>query len=287
MNRRVTYGMLVLFFAGLGVLWWADATRMKTDQERRRLTGRVLPELSEADMGDIRRLEISGGPEPLGFVRGPDGRWRLDRPIEARASQATVEDLLSSLKLLRRLPDARGLSGEMERYGLETPVRTIRVYGPDGQAPLSTLEVGKRFQDRRYVRAPGSPEAEVVEAAPLEAVERSSADWREPALFTVPGFEVEGIEVRGDGRTLELRRIGGRWRVVRPFASPADLTNVDHLIAGLLALRADGEGRGFAAQGVRDWKPFGLDGGALVITVKPSPGRGDRRPRPSAAGPRD
>src|SRR5262245_30526684 len=136
MPRRSLYPLLALFFAGLLALWWADRARIPTDQERRRLSGRVLPGLSEVDPRTIDRLEISGGPEPLEFRRDSDGRWRMVAPFSVRASQPAVESLVSALRSLRRLPDAKGLSGDPAKYGLETPPRTIRAYGPSSPKAL-------------------------------------------------------------------------------------------------------------------------------------------------------
>ena len=48
MSSRTTYVLLFLFFAGLLGLWWADSARVPTSEQRRRMSGRVLPELIEA-----------------------------------------------------------------------------------------------------------------------------------------------------------------------------------------------------------------------------------------------
>ena len=280
MISRTTLALLVLFFAGLIGLWWANRAGVPTALERERMAGVVLPGLLDVEPSTIRRVEIEGrgegGPIVLERAEGDGGPWRLTAPIRAAADQGQVEALVRQLIGLRPLAGTDAIDDPPGRFGLEEPDRTARLFGPGSAGPLAGLDLGKTIDDRRYVRRADGGPIRVVDARRLAALDLPAVDWRQKALFEVPSFEVEGLAFRRPDQTLEARRAGGHWQVVEPFRAPADDAKVDGLAAGLAALRVAGGASSYVADGVRDWSPFGLDQPALTISLDPD---GDAPPQ--------
>ena len=85
MGKRGTVLLLVLFFGGLGALWWARRSGVPTAAEREAMAERVLPQLLKVETSEIGRIEVED-PEGGGRValerRGP-GDWQVVEPIEA------------------------------------------------------------------------------------------------------------------------------------------------------------------------------------------------------------
>ena len=80
----------------------------------------------------------------------------------------------------------------------------------------------------------------------------------------------------GPGRDLKATRDReeGRWRLVRPFRTPADESKMEggpRRPGGIVV--ADGE-KGFVADDVRDFAPYGLDSPAMTIELAPLPDSG-------------
>src|SRR4051794_19786213 len=150
-GQRSTILLLVLFFAGLGALWWADTAKIPTAQQRREMFNRVLPELIDTRLTDLRRLEITREKQPvLAFERRDADRWQMPEPVDTAADPSMVENLVRELKELRKSPDAGTVSGPGSSYGLAPPEATIRVFTAGSRTPLAALEVGKGAGDRRY-----------------------------------------------------------------------------------------------------------------------------------------
>lgn len=276
MNKQSTWLLLTLFFGGLLTLWWAESSRIPDQQQRRRLSGRVLPQLIDTDPRSVRRVEITGGSERLVFEREANMRWRMVEPVRASAASGQLETLLTNLKLLHRLKDADTLSGPPATFGLDHPVRTVRLFGAGGESaqPLAALEIGAVAQDRRYVRAVGEPGIEICEALPLAPLELNRDDWRERTMFWIAPFDIDGLDVSApDGAGLRVRREGGRWRLVTPIQAPADLNKIDAVLTELTGMRVSREPSGFVASGVRDFAPYGLDRPSWTITLTSARGQ--------------
>src|SRR5256885_1066805 len=140
-GQRSTLVLLVLFFAGLGALWWADTAKIPTAQQRRELFNRVLPDLIDTRSTDIRRVEIGRAEQPtLVFERRDAGRWQMLEPVDTAADTSMVENLVRELKDLRKSPDAGTIAGPAASYGLAPPAATIRVFGAVSATPLAALE---------------------------------------------------------------------------------------------------------------------------------------------------
>ncbi len=274
MNNRVTTVLLIVFFGGLLAYWWAERARVPTIAETQRLTGRVLPQLIDTDPRSIVRVEVEGGEKPLTLRRREDGAWQMIEPLDVPAASAQVESLITNLKALRRIGDAATLEGPPEIYGLDHPERTIKVFEKGVDKPKAVLELGKTSQDRRYVRAAGQKGAEVVDAAGVAMVGSPSEGWRERMVFRVASFDVEAIDVRGKNERLRVRREGGRWRLTEPLQAPADAMKIDGLLADLVNLQVVRDQRGFVADGVTDFKPYGLDPPELTIEITPAASKG-------------
>ena len=274
MNQRATIALLVLFFAGLLGLKWAEYARVPDRDERARAEPRVLPELMDTTPDELRRIEVTGGAKRLVFERRDDNRWQMVEPSDAAADPSLVETLAFNLKELKKERDVGRMEGKAADYGLETPSRTVTLWGDDTAKPLAAIELGSVVRDMRYVRSKSSGRIEVVDAKGLAAVDLPAARWRDRSLMRIPSFQVQSMAVNGPGRTLELLRDGDDWRISAPIKALGDVNRVEGVVAEVVSLKvADGE-KGFVADDVKDLAPYGLDKPRLTFTVAPKAGRG-------------
>ena len=235
------------------------------------MAGRVLPALMDTPVTDIRRVEIAREGERIVFDRKDGGRWQMTEPVDAAADPSRVEELVRNLKDLSMAPDSGTIAGRPADYGLGEEAVTVRVFGTDLRTPLAALRVGETVGDLRYVQPDGESGIEVVDARLLAALDEPASEWRDRALFRLPTFQIASLTVTGPGRDLKATRDReeGRWRLVRPFRTPADESKMEGVLADLGGLVvADGE-RGFVADDVRDFAPYGLDSPAMTIELAP------------------
>jgi hypothetical protein len=275
-KHHTTFILLTLFFTGLIALWWADYADIPTADERLKMKGLVLPALLDVRPADVRRLEIDrgtegeGGARRLVFERRGEDRWQMLEPVDTMADPGRLDAMVRNLKDLPRSPEAGTLHEPAASYGLEPPSATIRVFKADAKAPLATIELGKVVRDRLYVRPGGQKGIEVVDARPFQGIGGAVPGWRDRAVFNLPSFRVASVSVAGPGRDLKLERVEERWKITHPIRALADEQKVEGVVAELAALHVAGEDKGFVADDVRDFKPFGLDPPAMTIEMTPA-----------------
>ena len=266
---RTTYILLGLFFASLLVLWGLEYAGVRTDKERRLRETRILPDLIDVPEAERPQAGDRTGQGAPG-LRAPRhrasaaGRWSSRMDVAAEPTR--LETLVRNLKELRKSLDSGSIAGPADAFGLAPPVATVRLWGePDRRArarptePIATLALGKTVRGMRYVRPGGTDAIEVADAKLLSAVDLPVADWREQVVMGVPTFQVASVTIKRAGQVDPRRaRPRGRWRLTAPVDAPANPAKIESLLAALSSLRVvDGE-KGFVADNVKDFAPFGL-----------------------------
>jgi len=273
---RSTYILMGLFFASLLAWWGLEHAGVLTENERRLRESRILPELLDVPEANIRKVAIERGSERLVFERrGPGiGRWQMVEPVGVAAEPTRLETLVRNLKDMRRSLDSGSIAGPAEAFGLAPPVATLRLWahkataGNSTEEPIAALAVGKTVRGVKYVRPSGRDAIETADAKLLSAVESPAGDWREHVVLPVPTFQVTAVTIKRAGQVIRAERYSaGRWRLKAPVNAPANPAKVESLIAALSSLRVvDGE-KGFVADNVEDFSPFGLATPSVTVEL--------------------
>ncbi|WP_165219153.1 DUF4340 domain-containing protein [Aquisphaera insulae] len=266
---RPTIILMVLFFSGLLGLWWLDSAGVPTEADRRARQQRILPKLADAGELTIRRIEIDREGQKLSLERRGNVHWQMTGPLDVAAEPAAVESLIRSLKDLRRSPDAGAVPGPAESYGLAPPSAVVRVFGEpgNGDGPLAALELGRTVRGVTYVRPVGGGEIDVIDGKLAASLDRPVGSWREVNLVPTPTFQASSLRVtRGDATIRAERSAAGRWTLTTPIRLPANGPKIESLLAALSAVRALGD-KGFVADGVKDFSPYGLDHPQAIVEI--------------------
>jgi hypothetical protein len=280
-SKRNNIVLLVLFFGLLLLMWGLDRSRLRTQWDVERRVEHVLPDLIDTPGQDIRRVAIDRGDEHLVFERKDEGRgrWQIVEPIDVAAEPRRLDTLVRNLKELRRSPDAGTLTGSSKAFGLAPPAATVRLFtGAKGsrglEQPIATLEVGKVVGDQRYVHPVGGPGIEVVNARLVNGLDLPVADWRQPVLMGALSFEVVALKItrRGGSGTNPLvicaeRDHDGRWRLKEPLEVLANGHKIEILLAALASLHVVDIPKGYVADDVKDFAPFGLATPSITVAL--------------------
>ena len=274
-TSRATYVLLGLFFAGLLLLWGLDRAGVLTEAERNRRADRVLPDLIDASPDDVHKIEIDRGGERLVFEKLGRRNWRMRAPLDVAADPGAFRNVFANLKNLRKSPDAGTIQGSAQDFGLDPPTATVRVWVGTSESPneppSATLALGETAGGNRYVRAGDGAGIEVVDKRALDVIDRPAVEWRETRPIPLSTFQIEGLAIHRPGLDIKAERgAGGRWRLTSPVRFPADDAKVEGALASLCSIRIKAAEGGFAADGVTDFAPFGLDQPAVTIELTPS-----------------
>jgi hypothetical protein len=243
----------------------------------------TLPESVRAlfpdDLSALRdRTVVHGRPETTeridihrrdaGFVqlvRQKSG-WVLQQPLEARADDAAVRQLLDAVFAMRvesflwdaetddtendesaaRMEMAR--RGQIEAGDLAEDAARLRlaIWTEDdrlGQEIFIGRDAGEHGEGHVYARKGGVDAVYTIPASILEACAVPVDALRDRAVFRMAAGEIGYIRLQHGENRVELQRLatgttpGGTWRLLTPARAPAESEAVNALMARLLGLR--------------------------------------------------
>jgi len=198
----------------------------------------------------VTRLEMK---HPGGFVQLAlrEGQWRIQQPIDARADNKRVEQLIQSLMALK-IGDFTAVEAPSDPavYGLTVDESVMQIsLTPEGaRAPL-TLMVGKARQDLpELVYAKISDVSSICsihrDVLALQAVKVESL--RDRRLCDADPAEIVSIVLReGDSKLVLEKNEKSGWVILEPFRFKADSKAVGGLLKAVCNLKmAESSGGG-------------------------------------------
>jgi len=193
------------------------------------------------EVGDVEAIDLRWPGAGVTLVRAEEG-WSLVEPVEDRADETTVRELLSDLAFLR----ASGFVDEPDeavRAALSEPPLEIRLTLADGDSGSGprTIEavIGGHAAGDRLARGP-SGEVYTIDSERLEDFGRTISAYRYKTLseFEVSAarrvrlrFEEEGVVTEVDARLAD-----GGWSSEEPAVDPDRISDLVRELAGLRAI---------------------------------------------------
>ena len=183
-----------------------------------------------------------------------DGNWAIDKPVAARADGSKVSSLLRDIAALRAEKFDQDDPKDLLGYGLAEPIATITVElappepktkpadaatGPARGKVLSIAfgATADRKAETVFAKLVDRPWVFQIKKSRLDEIPRL-LDVRDRIVLDLAGEEITGIESTLDAEApLELVKEDGRWKMVKPFAGPADQA-ADHLARAVKNLKA-------------------------------------------------
>jgi hypothetical protein len=223
-------------------------------------------EVLTAERDRIVRLSLvpRDGAPPIVLSRAKAGDvFRLEAPFTDRADREKVDALISDLTSLR-VKDFLDSPGGLEQSKLAAGPGAIEIGVEGAAAPQG----GKRLEIGEAIAGPdptvsgsgageGQPATRVLRVGERtftaetrlgETLRREAAGWRSPAWSAAEVYRVEGLQVRGLGEAVDLRRVGGEWQRGEDKIDGAAASDLLYAVTGARAEatldRAQAEARG-------------------------------------------
>jgi len=185
------------------------------------------------------RLAVSSGGKTFEIEWSPKSQlWRMIRPMEARADNPRIEDLLQKLQAARVTQFVTDdPKADLDFYGLQPPGLELAL--SQGTNPVVLLQFGKsptNDASQVYARRSGEPAILLVPEEPISPWRAKYDDFRDRHLVAVASGMVDTVEIRGVENFAVQRLTNDVWQVVTTNTFTADTALVHDLFGSLGAL---------------------------------------------------
>ena len=255
MRFRSTIILAVLFSVLAGYLYFVERHREVNDDKG-------LPLLDfKTDSIDYIELRHPGREV---VVQKKGGRWRMIKPVDARADERSVANLIETLADARSTRELEGIEN-LASYGLDIPSATIilRAQG----VPLAPVKIGKNnpLGTQAYVQRADEPAVLLTDASFASRTNKKAADLRDKQILSFDIAEVSTLQILPRvGDAVVLERNDGVWKQRGATDENIDQASVHAYLTELGSIRAND----FVSEEPRDLKRYGLHKPSLLVHIK-------------------
>jgi len=231
--------------------WTADSLQKKAPDLRDKHLTHFKPD-------EVKQLVLDYPDRALGLERLSGDKWRLIKPVEAKAEGYSCNDLLTKVEQLEArdfLPPEKGKTDK--DYGLDRPQIKVTVKLKGGKEQIVLL--GSRKQDAAgdvvYAKTQGRDEILLVAATALTDLNKDMMAVRDAKLVSMAGTDVQDLTINCKGVTYVLSKKDEKWQMEMPKQGEVDESKARDMLWAAEDLRA----KTFVAEHPTNLKPFGLD----------------------------
>jgi hypothetical protein len=182
-----------------------------------------------------QRFEIKRSSGLLQITRRDDGQWILQQPIEGRADNSFVRDLVQKFQTARIELFVEDGVEDFGPFGLDKPAVAEVYIWPEGEAGARSVFLGhpvKEDPELVYARVDDWTSVFGVSRKLIEDAQSSAQILRDRRLFNLRTAAVGYIEISSGEETTELQKDdAGSWTLTKPLQRNAD----DELVWTLLS----------------------------------------------------
>jgi len=194
-----------------------------------------------------------------------DGKWTLQMPLVARASDPDVQALLNKILALRAVDFTSDDASNLSPYGLTSPTATLSISLKADEDMV--LQIGgpvPNKPDQVYAQRLKSNSVFTLATSSVDELLRAVPSVRDRHVFPFDPAKVTGLTFAFGTYKGQVRNDHGLWNTVGDAEGSADVGKVTDLLAKLSQLETTPVLKDSAA----DLKPFGLDKPQGKITLQ-------------------
>ena len=186
------------------------------------------------------RVTVTNGSKVFELQRNTTNKlWRMTRPLDARADNPRIEELLRHLQSLRAAQFVTDdPKADLETFGLQPADLVLSL--AHGTNTVLALEFGKsptNHADQVFAKRGDQPGVSRVADELLTPWRAGYEDFRDRHLLDLTAAIVDEIEAHGGGEFTVRRQSNDVWRVTQPEDLPADAALINDLLASLTTLQ--------------------------------------------------
>jgi hypothetical protein len=197
-RRLIPYLVIFLVLAGtyVGLRWRQEQQAAQEEQAKK---------VFQVKAPDIGRLSLIRGKTEVVLVKR-DQEWYLTAPLQTKADQTVVDNLLSTLARLRRERDL-GLQKDLKAFGLASPAVVVK-FTAGGQ--VQQLAIGAQVPGGAgyYVLRNRDPRLLIISRGSKDSLDRKVLALRDKSLVSFISGEVTGLKIKTGKTKMDLKKTG-------------------------------------------------------------------------------
>ena len=215
--------------------------------------------LLQLDEDSIAEVTVRADGRTIGFTQ-KDGDWAIVQPMELRADDFTVDDLVRAVRTaeMTEVLEEGEPSGE---YSFRTPKATVEIQDANGTHELIVAQDG----DTYYARSSSQEGVYEVSSTLAESLDKPVNDFRDKKVFDFGYADPARVEVRAGDLAATVVHSEEKWLLESDQGREVDGVKVQTLLDRLRNLTATE----FPSDRLADQARFGLDAPAIEATVTP------------------
>jgi hypothetical protein len=194
-----------------------------------------------------------------------DGKWTLQLPLVARASDANMQALLNKILAERAVDFVSDAASNLSPYGLTSPAATLSVTLKTGEPMV--LEIGSPVPgkpDQVYAQRLKSNSVFTLTKSSVDDLLKAVPNVRDRHVLPFDPNKAIGLTYALGAKKGQVRADHALWSTVGDAEGPADVGKITDFLAKLSQL----ETTPVVKDSATDLKPFGLDKPLGKITIQ-------------------
>jgi hypothetical protein len=213
---------------------------------------------------DIQKVTFKKETETLTFNKDDKGDWMMLEPLEAKADNTEVGQLVDGFADLKIERVVEKESSDLKKYQIPLKEISLWVKGQDNpvkiligqENPLGNTFYAQKDGDKRIVLLPSTLKT---------ALDKKLFDFRQKDIFKYETADVAAIRLQSKEASWEAVKKDGEWFFQKPFKALAKESKITDLLGSLSNQRA----KEFVAEAKKaeDVKKAGLDKPEYQVTL--------------------
>ena len=218
-------GVLV---ALLAYIYFVEIKHKQAESERKEKAARIV----QLDKDQIDEIKISGPDgHSIDIKKSAPDTWNIVSPIDSAADLRAVRNLLTAATLAQ--PEKVILERDVnwKDYGLDKPDLELSLTAPKKTVTIA-FGASNPSRSSYYLKVNGDPRLLLVPDTLRISLAKKVFDLRDKSVCKLTPDDIQKVKIIRDGREVELEKINGKWRIVKPINAPAKPAKIGALLRG-------------------------------------------------------
>ncbi len=197
-----------------------------------------------------------------------NGKWVLEKPIQARADHKRVFDVLTAFANAEVKEFIVETKEDIQSYGIDNPQTELFFWLSGDGEPTVRIQVGNRSPEKRgyFVSMSDRDNIFLLEEGVINAIPRYANDLRSRELFFFNKDRLKRIEIRELKKSVVLVKDKKKeWRRNNVNGEPVDFNLVKEFLGEIVDVKIEE----FIAAGVKEFGQYGLETAKIKLLMWP------------------